>query len=341
MKYLSRRLRPRRSRSSIDKSRGAAAIVVGISLLALIGSAGLAVDLGNHRATKSALTTATDAGALAAAHSLNEGDSLQTACALAQTEMATNEAGATMVSCVQSTSTNNIPIVTVEVTESVDYIFAEALGLDSATLTTTSSARHGIKKVIGARPFAMCIEAIQPLIGGWDSLGTTPIAAIRVPYGKGAQPNACNGGDNVPGNWGSLDFNGGANSTGDQADWIRNGFTGEIDPSISPEGDTGAVGNALGSALSDLIASGDVFPVPLFGSISGGSGGNATFDLVGFMSAQLTDFNVAGAAADRWLEFTFYPDNDLPGVPCCNPNSLAINIHNTGICATNNETDAC
>ena len=327
-------------RSASGHDRGVAALIVGVSLFAVMGAVGLAVDLGNHRATETRVTTAADSAALAAAQGLNAGDSESDACTAAQGQVAINQPSSTLLSCSVGTASSGASIVTVEVTEDVEYLFAQAVGFGSGTVTVRTAARYGPLGVTGARPFGICMEALAPLLVGWDSTGTSAIGPVTVPYGKGAQTEACNGGDSVPGNWGSLDFDGGSNSNADQSDWIENGYSGAVYPDEPIDGNTGAVSNSVSGAMDALILSGEVFPVPLFGSMSGGSGSNAEFNIIGFVDAQLTGYDVTGSADSRTLQLVFHP-GERPGVPCCDINGASVSVTATGICATSDDTDAC
>lgn len=340
---MTTRIRTIRQRCRAGKrDRGAAAVVIGISLLAILGASSLAVDLGNHRATNSRTTTASDAAALAAAIELTAGSTESDACAAAATVVAANEAGATLHSCASEISTNGATIVSVEVREDVQYLFAQAIGGGSGTVQSISSARWGPVGVQGARPFALCISSLAGLLVGWDSNGATSIGPVQVPYGKAAQPAACNGGDPVPGNWGSLDFDGGSNSNADQQDWIENGYDGTVLPNVSVEGNPGALAGSVAGSLDSLIiqgATGETFPVPIFGTVSG-NGANTEFQVIGFVDVHLTDYKVNGSADSRWLEFVFHPGK-WPGVQCCDINGPSINLFASGICATDEDTDAC
>ncbi len=49
---------------------------------------------------------------------------------------------------------------------------------------------------------------------------------VRVNFSNSGQPDICNNGTNVPGNWGLLDFDGvGGNDT---KEWVENGYPGEV-----------------------------------------------------------------------------------------------------------------
>ena len=327
------------SRKMGDRERGAAAFIVAAALVALFGSAAIAVDLGNARLASSRTVTAADAGALAASQSLAAGSSEITACVDAAAVVSANASTAIMEICETGVATSGTPIVTVVVSEPVDYVFAPVLGFSSTTVSSRSSARFGSEGVSGARPFGICMEALQADLAGWDPVGSTPIGPIIVPYGKGAQPAACNGGDPVPGNWGSLDFDGGSNSNNDQKDWIENGYPGTLYPPEIIEGNPGAMAGSVASALQSLVDSGEVFAVPLFDQATG-NGANAEFNVIGFVRAQLTDYKVNGNAAGRYIEMIFHPGL-YPGVPCCDPSGTSVVLRNTGLCAVSEETGAC
>jgi len=290
----------RRDRTT-KRDRGAAAVIIGISLVAMLGASSLAVDLGNHRATNGRTTTASVAAALAAAIELTSGSTEAAACTAAATVVAANEAGSTLHSCTSETSNNGATIVSVEVREEVQYVFAQVIGVGSGTVQSISSARWGPIGVQGARPFALCIASLSGLLAGWYANGATSMGPIQVPYGKAAQPDACNGGDPVPGNWGSLDFDGGSNSNADQQDWAEDGYDGTVLPNTSVEGDPGTLAGSVAGALDSLIiqgATGETFPVPMFGSVSA-NGANTEFQVIGFVDVRLTDYKVNGSADSR------------------------------------------
>jgi hypothetical protein len=108
----------------------------------------------------------------------------------------------------------------------------------------------------------------------------------------------------VPGNWGVLDFNGGANSNSDTKDWVQNGYPGLVTaPGIVP-GDPGAFSNSLGSALDTLVSSGQPFQLPVYDGASG-NGNTAQFHIIGFVSVVLVAYQANGDAASRWLRVQF------------------------------------
>lgn len=62
--------------------------------------------------------------------------------------------------------------------------------------------------------------------------------------------------------------------------------------------------------------------------------------MIGFVDVHLTGYKVNGSADSRWLEFVFHPGT-WPGVQCCDINGPSIDLVATGLCATDEDTDAC
>jgi hypothetical protein len=124
---------------------------------------------------------------------------------------------------------------------------------------------------------------------------------VTINYGKNS-PGDC--GANVPGNWGVQDFDGGANSNNDTKNWIEGGYPGLVTAPGSIPGDTGAFSNSLSSALDTLVSSGQPFQLPVFDSATG-TGSNAQFHIIGFVSVVLLGFQANGNALNRWLRVQF------------------------------------
>jgi len=103
----------------------------------------------------------------------------------------------------------------------------------------------------------------------------------------------------VPGNWGWIDFNGSSGNS-INTDWIQNGYPGSVgvqdcnadgttgDPCGGTPGDKGG---SVASALDTLVTSGQTFFVPLFDNAqvchSSCNGNNATFNMVSFVGVRL------------------------------------------------------
>ena len=300
------RVRSVNGRGNAHPNRGAGAVMTSVAMIAIFGFTALSVDLGNAWQNRRHLVTATDSAALAAAqeyalHGVGCGP-------LADSYVASNKPDATVTACTPSPGASNgltsgHVLVTAKTT--IDYAFAPIIGVDSKTLASTTVARFGIPSSVGGlRPFGLCYDALLdlPEFSTWDPT-SGPSDPVEIEYDKAAQPNACNGGDPVPGNWATIDLDGGGNSNADIQNWTLNRFPGLIPPGLYP-GDTGAFSPSLASELQILEDSQLIFPLPLFSSVTG-NGSNSVFDIVGFVSVQIVDFRTNGDQAQRSLTLRF------------------------------------
>lgn len=300
-------------------SRGAAAVMVSFSLAALFGASALTIDLGNAWQNERRLNTTSDAVALAAA---GRYAAAQSGCgATAQQFLVANDPSAVLVECAPGggagTGSTSSGWVRVTTTKTVDYVFGPVIGIASGEVTSTTVARYGVpSRTSGLRPFALCVDTLHslPAFNAWVASGAnTASQPITVPYGKDDNPAACNDGFDVPGNWALLNFDGGANSESDLKEWVRNGYPGLVGTGSVP-GNPGAFSQSLRSDLDTLVASGEEFPLPLFGRATSG-GANAEFEVVAFANVKLVGHRTQGDSKQRSLTLVF-----LPGVvvgECC------------------------
>ncbi len=291
--------------------RGVSLPLVAISMVALVGMASLVVDLGNGWRTRRALIPATDAAALAAAQDyVNDVDG----CAVsAGTYLVDNAPTATLVSCVPFAYNADHGRVTVTATDNVDTWLAGVIGRgDYPTQSVTTAVWGPPLTVTGLRPIGLCFDGsadLQDLVNNPPATETL----LRINYNKD-QPNACGG--SIPGNWGVVDFDGGANSNADTKDWVLNGYPGQVSFANHPvtdcdgephcyDGDTGALAG-IGNELDDLKDSGIYFTLPVF-NFAENPGANAEFHLMGVIKVRLVDFRVNGPEAARYFEFLVKP----------------------------------
>jgi Flp pilus assembly protein TadG len=332
----------RRSRSE----RGVTAVLVAISLTALCGVGALAVDLGNAWQTRRSLVTAADAAALAAAQQYATGGT--TGCPTVAADYAQRNAPGATVSLCQKTGTASAGRVTVQVQQSVNYLLGGVVGLSSGTARGTTTAHWGSPTgVTGARPLALCVYG-ETEVTQWLA-NPSQSDVIEVLYDKD-NTAACNGDANVPGNWGLVDYDGGSNPTGDQLDWIENGYPGEVrsgtptgncttEPRACFSGDPGAFSNSLDSAFDSLESSGEWFVMPFFDKATG-SGNNTVFHFVGFARARLIDHQTTGANGSRSLTLEFQAG--LVQGPCCGTSGVNTGLRVVEICAVDpNVTTGC
>jgi Flp pilus assembly protein TadG len=326
--------------------RGAVAVFVAICAVMLFGFAAYAIDAGNAWQTRRNIVTASDAAALAAAGEYSTGAASSAGdCAdVAAGYLSSNVDGATLLACDPEGIGQDSGYVTVQGQTTANYTFAGIFGIDDSDIDSITTAEWGIPSgVSGLRPFGLCLHA-NPQLAAWLNLPTGPAgqsAPITITYGK-SQPDPC--GSNVPGNWGVMDFDGGANSNADTKDWTLNGYPGEITIPSTVHGDTGAFSNSLNSELNALRTSGAFFGLPVFDSATG-NGSNARFGVVAVVFVKLIDFVTTGSQADRSLTLVF--DRGVLQGRCCGTGidtgarSLRICDVNTLSPNTSDKTRAC
>ena len=280
--------------------RGVANTFTALFLTAALGFAALVIDIGNGWQERRHVINSTDAAALGAVQDYVRGDN---GCALSAGQLVTaNNPDATMTGCAHSAPSSGTPgRVTVDATSEVNFFFAPALGISDTTVSSSTTASYDFASTIdgGLRPFGLCADALgalsPPVVPGNGRV-------YRIEYGKDAQPDSC-GGNDVPGNWGILDFDGGANRNTDTKYWARNGYDGPVSIGDIIEGDTGAISNSLNSELNYLRTV-DHFTLPVF-DVANNNGANSEFRISNFVVVRLEDFEVTGNQDDRWLEIEF------------------------------------
>jgi hypothetical protein len=204
--------------------------------------------------------------------------------------------------------------------------FSPIFGHDDVSVSAESVVQMtggivGLRGGSGLRPFAID----ESMVAGW-----TPGANVSVviPGGGGGCGTKCavckkkcgtggpgcgtpcavcglicgGGGWVVPGNWGWLDLNGGANSVPELRDWIINGYDGDVSLSSTEDGRkcvwvTGDTGQktTLQSDFEQLL--GQVICICVYDR-STGSGSSGQFRIVGFVAFKLTSVDFAGGGDD-------------------------------------------
>lgn len=286
--------------SRFVSERGVTSALFVLFLSAALGLAALVVDVGNSWQERRSTVTATDAASLAAVQDYVRGDPGCTVSA--PDSVAANNPDAAMTDCTHVPPSGGTPgRVTVEAEASVDFIFAGILGIADTTVSSATTVSYDIASAVtgGLRPFGLCANAI-------DVLTPTVVPGngeiYRIYYGKDDQPDSC-GGEDVPGNWGILDFDGGANKQSDIKDWTENGYPGTVSINDIIEGDTGAYSNSLNSELTFLMTV-DSFGLPIF-DVATGNGANAEFRIVNFAAARLAGYKATGPEKDRYFDIEF------------------------------------
>ncbi|MEQ8718830.1 MAG: pilus assembly protein TadG-related protein [Acidimicrobiales bacterium] len=308
MTFLRRRSRPLAQWFADDEhDRGAVLIIISVSMVALLGMAALAVDLGNAWSGDRRLNTATDAAVLAGAVELLDGGSAAQAQAECQNYLIANYPEA-VGTCVVDEDNFTVRI---EATAPIEYAFAPVLGIDDGTVSSLSEATlqaGGAPAGVGSgmRPFGLCLTTLQNT--GRFSSWNPRVGSIDI--GIPMQPQS--GGDNncgpSAGNWGTFDFDGGSNSNSDVTNWIQNGYDGYVGVDLDGsgcngqtvqenpasdgcyEGTTGFRMSSWRSEMDSLISSQEIFTLPIFDVNEGGNGANVIWHVVGIAQVRLSGY---------------------------------------------------
>lgn len=325
---------------------GVSAIIAAISLFGILSALMLSLDAGNLWQARRGIITATDAGALEQARTAAIFGPAA-ACANYEASLRRNAGSdAQSAGCsVVTGPTARTGYVTVQARKPVNVRFGGIYGQGDTTAFSATTARWGfITSIEGLRPIALCIqnEHVRGYLGTGTDLGIHPSPNIhRVMFTKD-NPLLCGAG--TPGNWGFVDFDGGANSNVDLRTWLTDGWSGTVaigdcDATGSAgtpcDGDTGSGGTSIAPALNTLVASGQSFPVILFNSVVG-SGANADYSVYAFLGVILRGFRVTGPEAGRYFDFEFTRITRTGN--CCFATGLDTGVRGVRICSIDHDT---
>ena len=275
---------------------GAVVVLVAILMTLILVLAAFALDIGNAYANARQLSVSVDAATLAAASKVGSAIPYGQAC----TPALLSNIGANGIAKAEADAVNTSNTKT-GVSEPVDSVTVECASDKSVQVSVTNSrtvktALAGIIGIDEIHPNSAAVARYQryPTAGGlrpWAVCDTTVKAAQLAPNTTFATwldnkqfGVPCNA--DSSGNWGAVDFNGGANSAGDLASWTLNGYPGPVtipDPLLPA--DPGVSNSAtLRAAFESLINQ-----IVLFPSVTGlnGNGNNATFGAVGIVTVKI------------------------------------------------------
>lgn len=278
-----------------NHERGAAAIIVAVLMVALMGFAALAVDVGSMYAEKAQLQTGADSAALAIAGDCAKqacGDTNTTGQYFANHNANDGSSGAT----VSFPSANTVRVVARarpagSTVDGFSLFFARVLGFDNTNIDATAQAIWGTPSKGSTLPWTVSECVFEKYLSAsqlaqLNATGTftgDPIPThVLLPYDTGAPayPGCAAQNGYEPGGFGWLTTN--------------SGCTTNIDLSLTVNGQPGNhFPNATGcdAALSTLMDKPAL--IPLFSSATG-NGSNATYSLIGFGAFQVTGYRFSG-----------------------------------------------
>jgi len=184
MRALIRRAQ-RGAKRALGQDRGAVAVVVAVSLVALLGVGAIAVDSGRNWSERRHLLTAVEAAALAAAHDYSSG--IPGCTKTAPDYVARNYPGATMTLCDPhgDLARGTFGWVTVNAEVELDQIFGAVLGSPTTRIDASSSVMFGVPPPGGlaVRPMAVCRHTLMnhPGFETWQDNGGE-LASVSIPF---------------------------------------------------------------------------------------------------------------------------------------------------------------
>jgi hypothetical protein len=294
------------NRTSVHRrDDGAVAVLVALLMPLLLVMAAAAVDVSDAWATKRNLSVAADAAALAAAGRIGEVAPGGTDClsklsadvtaAATSAAQAANQGTApgSSITVDPPTCVDNGTAIEVHVSNSkqVESFFLSALKLFGANPQPLQPARQATARltpattISGLRPFAVCLSVVDSAEAHPDQ---TFVADLNNKIG------IC--GTTKPGNWGTVDFNGGANGANDLYDWTLNGYPGAVNiPDKNLPADPGMPGpGKIDGPLDTLLNQVILLPVVTQYTETNGNGGgnNASFNTVAFVGARVCGYSL-------------------------------------------------
>jgi hypothetical protein len=281
-----------------------------VFLTVLMGISALVVDVGSwYRADRAVQSTA-DAAALAGAQALP--DTTQ-ATSLAN-EYAGKNGGASPGSGPQITFSQQgfePDTIQVKVTRPSPGFFAKLFGRDTVTVSGTATARAwNVEQVKGVAPITVNYK--HPLLNCTRGQHPTCNPNFGSPTTLTLEDIHSSGGKDAAGAFGLInldqsDPNPGANTL---ADWLLNGYPDYLGTG-KYESATGADFNnsQFTSALDKQIGHELMFPVY---RLLKGPGGNAIYDIIGWVGFVITSYNTSGSDGTIYGHFTRYVTDGVP-----------------------------
>ncbi|NBU06903.1 MAG: hypothetical protein EBZ98_04570, partial [Actinobacteria bacterium] len=290
--------RPVKLRQPEERQRGGSpndgsiVALTAIMLVPLVIGLAIVVDSGRVWAERAALQNAVEVTAASAASTWIRTSSVCPTSVLAY--LTKDDATPSSHSCT-TTGNSRAGTITVTATDASSLFFSSLLGRSSASINASTTVKIGsIGSLLGVWPVALCEK--HPSIVAWRDSGFSLTTNYTITLQTGPQ----NCGSGVGGNWGVLDFNGGANSTSETINWVKNGYEAPLDVGNLVFGSPGGLTNSIG--IDSMI--GKTILIPLFDQATA-SGSNALYRISGFVRAVLLGTRLTGAAASRSLTVRF------------------------------------
>jgi Flp pilus assembly protein TadG len=293
----------------IMNQKGQSMVLTIVFLTVLMGMAALVLDVGSWYRTHRAAQSTADAAALAGAQALPD---TQTATSLANQYSAKNSpSGSTGPLITFSRQDFETDTIKVKVTRPSPGFFAKLFGIKTVTVSGNATARAwNVEQVRGVAPITVNYK--HPLLNCTRGQNPTCNPNFGSPTTLTLEDIHTSGGKDAAGSFGLInldqsDPNPGANTL---ADWLLNGYPDYLGTG-KYESATGADFNnsQFTSALDQQIGHELMFPVY---RLLKGPGGNAIYDIIGWVGFVITSYNTSGSNGTIYGNFTRYVTDGVP-----------------------------
>ena len=313
------------------KESGQILIIVAGALVALMVFAALAIDLGGAYDAKRQAQNAADAGAMAAARQIilecNKGagadenairsNALQMVAANAPDSNAqvyyinsegnrlfANEVGSVgYVSC--ECGANRAEGVEIIVDGSTDSFIAGVIGEEALGVRSTAKAKY---------------QTVSTPSGGIGLYPVTRRVGVPIVTGEAVEIRNVQGGEDIPGNFGWLTWNGSTAAGVLEQSMTPPGnsynYTNPYDPNDHEinigdwvEGTTGNMANLKKTLDIEWVNTGEIMIFPLYDAFEG-TGSNGNWRVAGFAAVEITGYDLGGS--DKHIDARFV-DAVIPG----------------------------
>lgn len=286
---------------SFVHERGSIALLAALCLVPLVLGLAVVADGSRTWIARSRLQNGVEASAIAVAKKwVDTGSNCQTS----ELSYINSDVDTHVTPQCSTTGTNKSGTVTVSATGTVDLLFANLLGRSRSHISASTGIKIGTpSSMAGLWPFALCSQV--PEVAAWLASNLTSSTPWTITFQS--QKSSCAG--DVSGNWGTIDFNGGSNSTSETNQWITVGYQGDIHVGDYLAGNPGVPSSSLN--VNTVI--GSTFLFALFDSATG-TGSGAKYHVVGFATAKLIAAKLTGGNAQRSLTIQFTRGSDSGSV---------------------------